>query len=165
MADGGEAVASELAHRYQTWIRATPETVWDALTDAHLTRAWFMGLSVQSSWQPGDPILQVLPDGRVWNEGRVLTAASPWRLVHTFASRHREAVADPPSRVSWTIDEATADVIRLTLVHDQFTSRSATYDMVGSGWASVLAELKSLLETGRPLGLSYGDPTSWLNSY
>lgn len=123
-----------------------------------------MGLSVQSSWRPGDPVRQVLPDGRVWNEGRVLEAVAPQRLVHTFSSKHREAVADAPSRVSWSIDEATPDVIRLILVHDEFASRTATYDMVEWGWASVLAELKSLLETGRPLGLSYGDPAGWLSS-
>ena len=46
------------------------------------------------------------------------------------------------------------DVCKLTLLHDDFDSETATYRSVRFGWNPVLSGLKTLLETGNPLELS-----------
>jgi uncharacterized protein YndB with AHSA1/START domain len=81
----------------------------------------------------------------------VLEVEPPRRLVTTWSFRRNpELREDPPSRVTWEI-EPHGDTCKLTLVHDDFTTETATFKSVGSGWPLVLSSLKSLLETGEPL--------------
>jgi hypothetical protein len=42
------------------------------------------------------------------------------------------------------------DIVRLTLIHTDLAG-PAELDQISAGWPAVLANLKSLLETGRPL--------------
>ncbi|MDQ3689383.1 MAG: SRPBCC family protein [Chloroflexota bacterium] len=148
---------ADAAHRYEIYIRATLEEVWTALTDADQTPHFFMGLSVRSDWTPGSRVRQTRRDGVIWNEGVVLHAEPPVRLVTTFQARSEEARGDPPSRVTWSIERITEEVCRLMLVHDGLTADSATYAMVGSGWAVVLSSLKTWLETADSLPVSMGE--------
>ena len=50
------------AHAYQTFIRASPEQVWQALTDADLT-ARYWGHRNESDWEPGSTWRHVRTDG------------------------------------------------------------------------------------------------------
>jgi hypothetical protein len=50
-------------------------------------------------------------------------------------------------------------VVKLTLIHDDFESASATFDTTRHGWPAIMSSLKSLLEVGSPLpfqGLGFG---------
>ncbi len=47
---------------YVIYIRSTPEAVWDALTDAELTAAYW-GHSNVSDWKPGSRWEHVRTDG------------------------------------------------------------------------------------------------------
>ena len=58
---------------------------------------------------------------------------------------------------SWEI-EPMDEMCRLTLVHDEFPSETATFKSVGGGWPLVLSSLKSLLETGEPLRMPQRSP-------
>ncbi|NUT12708.1 MAG: ArsR family transcriptional regulator, partial [Nonomuraea sp.] len=55
------------------------------------------------------------------------------------------------SKVTFTMEEASPQVVKLTVVHDGFEPGSAVAEMVVHGWPNVVASLKSLLETGEPL--------------
>ncbi|WP_239161641.1 SRPBCC domain-containing protein [Acrocarpospora phusangensis] len=54
------------------------------------------------------------------------------------------------SKVTFTIEES-AQVVKLTVIHDGFEPGSALAEMVSHGWPNVVASLKTLLETGEPL--------------
>ena len=72
-------------------------------------------------------------------------------MVCTFdAVWDPDVAADPPSRITWEI-EPMGPVCRLTVVHDGFEGRTATYEQVGGGMPLILSGLKTLLETGAPL--------------
>jgi uncharacterized protein YndB with AHSA1/START domain len=142
-------------HVYEVYIRTTPEKLWQAITSADATRQYYQrGLAVDSAWQPGQPICYRSPDGKAWVEGELLEVDPPRRLSHTFIGLFADPQrAERPSRVTWEIEQQ-GDVCRLTLVHDDFEGETETYGGVAHGWPVILSGLKTLLETGEPLGVA-----------
>lgn len=130
---------------YVTYIRATPEQVWHALTDADLT-ARFWGHRNESDWQPGSTWRHVRTDGSGIADitGTVVDTRPPERLVVTFPGSAEQA--EEPSQVTFTI-EPYQDIVRLTVRHVNLPTE-ADREAISAGWPAVLANLKSLLETG-----------------
>src|SRR5262245_41949326 len=62
-----------------------------------------------------------------------------------------EAAAETPSLVTWEI-APVGDVCRLTLVHCNFGGPSKTWAVTLTRWTPIVSGLKTLLETGAPLG-------------
>jgi hypothetical protein len=46
--------------------------------------------------------------------------------------------------------------VKLTIVHDGFEPGSRVAESVSGGWPKVIANLKTLLETGEPLPIDIG---------
>ena len=141
---------------YQVFIRATPERVWDAITNGDQTRRYFYGAVVRSTWRAGEPIAYGDAGEPPTHQGTILEVDPPRRLVHTFAfsaAADPEAAGDPPSRVTWEIEPRTAGQCRVTLVHDEFPSETKTYRNVANGWPFIVSSLKTFLETGEPLAV------------
>lgn len=136
---------------YTTYIRATPEQVWHALTDPEVT-ARFWGHSQVSDWQVGSRVEHVRVDGSGIADaaGRVIEADRPRRLVFGFDDPQR--LDDPtfePSVAAFDI-EPYRDIVKLTVTHAMLASMDELRG-VGQGWPAVLANLKTLLETGEVL--------------
>ena len=134
---------------YVTYIESTPERVWDALTDADLT-AEYWGHSNVSDWQVGSVWEHQRTDGTGTADvvGTVVESIAPTRLVTTWAAPGEDP-PDGPSRVTFEI-EPYGEIVRLTATHENLadeTEREAS----AAGWAAVLSNLKSLIETGSPL--------------
>jgi uncharacterized protein YndB with AHSA1/START domain/DNA-binding transcriptional ArsR family regulator len=138
-------------HVVTTFIRATPDAVWRALTESEFTLRYYYGSTVESDWHAGSPYRYSI-EGAPAIEGEILESDPPRRLVMTFnALWNPDVVADPPSRMTWELEEAGPGVTRLTVVHGGFESETATFREVTGGWSWIVAGLKSLLETGEPL--------------
>ncbi|MEV4560277.1 SRPBCC domain-containing protein [Kitasatospora sp. NPDC049285] len=135
---------------YVTYIRATPEQVWRALTDADLT-ARYWGHANVSDWQPGSTWEHRRLDGSGQSDvtGRVLAAEPPTRLVITFEDRPDLAGTEDAATVTFLV-EPHEEIVRLTVTHEKLRDRTAL-DAISHGWPAVLANLKSLLETGETL--------------
>lgn len=133
---------------YTTYIHATPEQVWHALTDPELT-AKFWGHSQVSDWRVGSRVEHVRADGSGIADaaGTVVEADPPRRLSFGFCEPER---ADDPtfeqSVVTFEI-EPYRDIVKLTLTQARLAS-AADRQAVEQGWPTVLANLKTLLETG-----------------
>lgn len=133
---------------YVTYIRASPEQVWRALTDADLT-ARYWGHANVSDWQPGSSWEHQRLDGSGADlVGRVLEVEPPHRLVITFGDPP-EGSPTGPSVVTFLV-EPHQDIVRLTVTHDDLADPTALQE-ISHGWPAVLANLKSLLETGEVL--------------
>lgn len=134
---------------YVTYIRSTPEKVFEALTQPAVARRYW-GHENVSDWKPGSDWQHVRADeGRaVQVLGKVVEVAPPTRLVITWASP--SGATDPAaySRVSFDI-EPYEGMVRLTVTHDELETGSAMATGVQKGWPIVLSSLKSLLETGQ----------------
>ncbi|WP_433515474.1 ArsR/SmtB family transcription factor [Nonomuraea sp. CA-143628] len=131
---------------YVTYIRASAEQVWQALTDADLT-ARYWGHANVSDWRPGSTWEHRRADGSgvIDVVGRVIKAEPPTRLVITFDD---EAPREP-SIVTFLV-EPHQDIVRLTVTHENLPDQE-TLTGISQGWPAVLANLKSLLETGEIL--------------
>lgn len=133
---------------YVTYIEASAEQVWRALTDADLT-AGYWGHHNVSDWQPGSSWEHRRLDGSgVDIVGRVLEAEPPTRLVITFEDPASAGTSDP-STVEFLV-EPHHDIVRLTVTHENLPS-AGMFQGISRGWPAVLANLKSLLETGTAL--------------
>ncbi|MFI6655025.1 ArsR/SmtB family transcription factor [Streptomyces sp. NPDC050523] len=145
-----EAMADKPAFVYVTYIHSTPEKVWDALTDADLTAAYW-GHSNVSDWQQGSRWEHVRTDGSGIADvvGKVVESERPTRLVTTWAAPEDEGEEGRHSRVTFDI-RPHEDIVRLTVTHEDLKDESELSEASG-GWAAVLSNLKSLLETGSPL--------------
>ena len=79
----------------------------------------------------------------------------------TFKALWSEAVrADAPSKILFEIDDAGPGVSKLTVIHEDLEGRDATRDEVVGGWPFIAAGLKTLLETGEPLGAKEAEATA-----
>jgi uncharacterized protein YndB with AHSA1/START domain/DNA-binding transcriptional ArsR family regulator len=135
---------------YVTYIRARAEQVWHALTDADLT-ARYWGHANVSDWQPGSRWEHRRTDdpGVADVTGRVLEADPPRRLVITFGSPDGEQAPGGDSVVTFLLEEH-GGIVRLTVTHENLADETALGE-ISHGWPAVLANLKSLLETGEVL--------------
>jgi uncharacterized protein YndB with AHSA1/START domain/DNA-binding transcriptional ArsR family regulator len=145
------AMSESPKHVYEVYIRATPEEVWRALTDPELTRQYYYDNAVESDWKPGSPLVYRNPDGSEAIQCEIVEADAPRRLVHTFFFPGTD---ESPSRCTWTI-EARGAATLLILTHDEFDGVTDTFRSVEHGWVPILSGLKTLLETGQPLEISY----------
>ena len=137
------------AYVYVTYIKSTPEKVWHALTDPDLTAEYWGHHNVSKDWRVGSEWQHQRTDGSGIADvvGTVVESEPPTRLVTTWAAPGNES--GEPSRVSFDI-EPHGEIVRLTVTHEDLANE-AEYDGISKGWPAVLANLKSLLETGQPL--------------
>jgi uncharacterized protein YndB with AHSA1/START domain len=136
---------------YVTYIRATPEKVFEAITRPELARRYW-GHENLSDWRPGSRWEHVRDDPARTVElvGEVVEHAPPRRLVITWANASQADDPDRYSRVSFDIVPFDG-MVQLTVTHDELEKGSRMAAGVSTGWPRVLSSLKSFLETGEPI--------------
>ena len=134
---------------YVTYIRSTPEKVFDAITRPEIARRYW-GHENVSDWKPGSTWEHVRTNEErtVDLVGKVVEVSPPTRLVITWANASQAADPASYSRVSFDV-AAYEDMVRLTVTHDELEAGSAMAKGIQQGWPIVLSSLKSLLETGQ----------------
>ena len=138
-------------HVFQVYIRATPERLWQAITDPEIRSRYNFGARVDSDWTPGSRYEAVHPGaGVAISEGENLEVDPPRRLVQSFTAVWSDDVkSEGISRVTWEIEPIGDDSCRLTVTHDEL--REGANDELYGGWPMILSGLKTLLETGETL--------------
>lgn len=134
---------------YVTYIRSTPEKVFEAITRPEVTRRYW-GHENVSDWQPGSAWQHVRADGQrtVNIVGKVVEVEAPTRLIISWANPANADDPDSYSRVRFDV-EPYEDMVRLTVTHDELEAGSGMAKGIQQGWPIVLSSLKSLLETGQ----------------
>jgi uncharacterized protein YndB with AHSA1/START domain len=161
---------------YTIYIHATPEQVWQGLTDPAYTRGYWRHQKAgektfRSDWKKGstydmkhDEVGLVVSDPE-----QVILDSDPYRRLaytwHTITPEWAAAVgmdeetadiwrAEPRSKVAFDIEDAGHGTVSLTVVHDGFEPGSHVLQGISEGWPAVLSSLKTLLETGSTLPTS-----------
>jgi uncharacterized protein YndB with AHSA1/START domain/DNA-binding transcriptional ArsR family regulator len=156
---------------YTTYINTTPERLWQALTDPAFTQRYW-GMTYDSDWNKGSTMTLHHDGVTIADPAQVVLESEPgrrlaytwhtftpeWAKVHGFDEEFLAKVtAEPRSKVTFDI-ESLGEMVKLTVVHDGFEPGSTVLETIKGGWPSVLANLKTLLETGGTLPGGPGSP-------
>lgn len=149
---------------YTTYIRTTPERLWQALTEPAFTERYW-AITFESDWKPASPMTWHTRGLTIADADQVVLESAPYsRLAytwHTFTpewadtldlsdeARERLA-AERRSKVTFDI-ESLGDQVKLTVVHGDLEPGGMTGSLISEGWPRVMANLKTLLETGDTL--------------
>lgn len=136
---------------FSTYIRTTPQALWDALTKPELTEKYYYGGRVQADLRVGGRFDYLDPKGEINLRGEVLEIDPPKKLVTTF-----KATWSPPegqmTRVMYEI-EPLGEVCKFTMTHFDYEKSMAGIE---DGWPIIISGLKTFLETGQPLSIPMG---------
>jgi uncharacterized protein YndB with AHSA1/START domain len=150
---------------YVTYIAATPEKVWAALTGAEFTRQYFFGRSVELEQRVGGSFILRMPDGRIDVQGRVVECDPPRKLSVTWRVEWIEDMRKLPECLVTYEIEALDGAVRLTMTEaHQWDVPDAILAGGRLGWPAILSSLKSLLETGKPLVVKLEPPKEMLEA-
>ncbi|GAB2644792.1 ArsR/SmtB family transcription factor [Kribbella swartbergensis] len=145
---------------YTTYIKTTPERLWQALTDPKFTEQYW-GVQFETDWQAGSELIWHMGDITMAGPGQVVLEHDPYRrLAYTwhhvtpeFAKTfelddevYRRASSEPLSKASFEL-EPVGDQVKLTVVHTGFEPGSAIREMVSGGWVQLVSDLKSFVES------------------
>jgi uncharacterized protein YndB with AHSA1/START domain len=128
---------------YVTYIRTSPEKLWDALINPEFTLQYW-GRKIESDWQLGSHVAHFLSDGTI-ETGTVIESDPPNRLCYTFESDDDDLKGTKATMIL----KPQGSTVQLTVIHENLSE--AGYRSISSGWPGVLSGLKTLLETGRVL--------------
>ena len=136
---------------YVTYIRSTPEKVFEAITRPDIARRYW-GHENVSDWKPGSQWEHVRANDqrKVELVGKVIEVSSPSRLVISWANASQASDPSAHSRVTFEVEEYE-EMVKLTVTHDELEAGSGMAKGISKGWPVVLSSLKSYLETGRAL--------------
>ena len=144
---------------YVTYIAATPQQVWDALTQPEFTRQYFAGFAIDVEPREGGAFRMLYPDGRVHIAGCVIEWSPPRRFACTWVVEGMAEFRDLPECLVTYEIEPSGDSVRLTMTEAH--SWDVPDDLLSggrAGWPAILSSLKSVLETGKPLSLKMEPP-------
>jgi DNA-binding transcriptional ArsR family regulator/uncharacterized protein YndB with AHSA1/START domain len=150
---------------YMTFIRTAPERLWQGLTDpAFTTRYW--NIAFESDWRTDSALTWKQNGVTIVDDGQRVVEADPYRRLsftwHTFTPEWARAVeideerrarlsAERRSKVTFEIEPLDGEQVKLTVIHDDLEPDGLLVGMISGGWPRVIANLKTLLETGEPL--------------
>jgi len=134
---------------YVTYIRATPEKLWSALTTPDLIKDYWFGVQSVGEFTVSAPWSLTYPDGRTTDTGEIAEAEPSRRLVIRWRHQDQpELRAEGESRLTLELTPCGAAAVRLSLTHSVACAPSHFIATVSVAWPMVLSNLKSLVETG-----------------
>jgi uncharacterized protein YndB with AHSA1/START domain len=134
---------------FEIYIKATPERLWEAITDPAMRAKYSFGVETRSDWTPGSNYESSVPGVIDIAAGKNIEVDPPRRLVQSFTALWSDEVENEgESRITWEI-EPVGSSCRLTVTHDQLRE-DANSELFG-GWPMILSGLKTLIETGELL--------------
>ena len=149
---------------YTTYIRTTPEALWQALTEPAFTRRYW-GVELTSDWQVGSVVAWQFAGVTMADDESVVVESDPprrlayhWHPITPEFGRAIEAseedvarlAAEPRSLVAFDLEQV-GEMVKLRVTHGGFAEGSELLPGISEGWPAILASLKTLLETGEPL--------------
>lgn len=149
---------------YTTYIKTTPEQLWNALTNPAFTKRYW-DMEFVTDWKPGSHMTWKHKGVVLDDPAQVVVEADPFtRLSYTWHTMTPEfaahvgidaaTIADLAEETRKQRSKATFEIedldgkCKLTVIHDDFPTDSIMLRMVSTGWPAVISSLKTLLETG-----------------
>jgi uncharacterized protein YndB with AHSA1/START domain len=138
-------------HIYAIQIKASPDRVWEAITNGDETVRYYYGTRVASDWTVGSPLRYDYADGSLAADGIVLEVEPGRRLVMSFHPRWDPGIeAEGPVRMTWQVEPMSDGGSKLT-VTSVLRQGSKSAESFADGIVFIVSGLKTLVETGEPL--------------
>src|SRR3954471_1364583 len=154
---------------YRVYIRATPEAVWDAITKPEWTERYGYQGVADYELRPGGRAIQragaamrAFPGvPEVIVDGEIVEADAPRRLVQTWRMlMDPELRAEGFTRLTHELEPIAGGVTKLTVIHEvdgapklaAMLAGAHEAEGAGGGWARVLRDLKTPLQSGAHTG-------------
>lgn len=146
--------------KYEFYIGAAPEQVWDAFVSPEGTRQTFFGCVIHSTFEAGASFQYVGPgtegDETVHVYGTIL-AYEPNKIFSVLehpGPSYRPNHAELESTITFTL-EAVGETTKLTLINNKFTEDHPSLETVDGQWWMILSNLKTYVETGKSLDFGW----------
>ena len=153
-----------VTHVHQIYIRATAQSIWDAITDPSWNGKYGYQAVQEYDLKPGGKYRAVatagmkqygLPDTII--DGEILEVKPPLKLVQSYRWLfNEEHVKEGYTRLTFEITPSHPGFCLLTVTLDSTgapmmsaATQNTFNDQGGGGWNWILSDLKSLLETGK----------------
>lgn len=150
---------------YVTYIAATPENVWQGLTDPAFTKQYFGGFAVDVEPRTGGVFRMLYPDGRTHIRGEVVDWSPPRRFSCTWVVEGMPEFAELPACLVTYDIEPAGEAVRLTMTEaHSWDIPEAILSGGRQGWPAILSSFKSLLEIGNPLSIKMEPPKEMLEA-
>ncbi|MDQ0091503.1 uncharacterized protein YndB with AHSA1/START domain [Paenibacillus anaericanus] len=146
--------------KYEIYIGATPEDVWQVFVSPEGTKAIFYGCILDSTFEIGAPYAYIGPgadgDETVHVYGNVLAFEQNRLMSYTEhpGPSYRENHAELETRVTLSL-EIVGNCTKLTLVNDQWPDNHPSYENTKSSWPMILSNAKTYVETGKTLDFGW----------
>jgi uncharacterized protein YndB with AHSA1/START domain len=134
---------------YVTFIRATTEKIWAAVTEPEFMKEYWYGMHFATDWKVGSRWQMIFPDGRIADSGEIIENVHLKRLVLKWTNEWKPELHAEGAAVCTIELEPVGDVVKLTITHEMNRPDSKLIEAVSGGWPRILSNLKSLLETGQ----------------
>lgn len=151
---------------YRVFIKATPQAIWDAITQPGWAEKYGYACRQTYDLRPGGAFKAFasapmkahgVPDEII--VGEIIESNPPTKLVQTWHPIWDPgSAAEKPTLLTYEIEPQPQGFTKLTVIHD-VTGAPIIAKMVageageaGGGWAWILSDLKTLLETGTAMG-------------
>lgn len=148
-ATGNDEVMTMRTATAQVQISASPARVWEALTEPAQIKAYFFGADVDTSWEPGSPIVwRGEYDGQSYEDkGEVLDVEPEKRLTVTHFSplTGKPDLPENYHRVRWDLHDEGE---RTDVAVEQSLAEGETPEAAQENWTNVLRQLKEHVERG-----------------
>jgi len=136
---------------YVTFIKSSPDKVWDLLTDAEASPDWFFGNRMEVAESIGGDFRVFRPDGTVDVDGQILASEPRTRLRVSWVMPDLPPLPDE-NEVEFLIEDKGSDVVRVAVQEFHYVVVPEKWIEAGrEGWSLILSGLKTMLETGKPL--------------
>ena len=131
-------------------ISAAPKQVWHALTEPDLIREYFVGTQVETTWEPGSPIIwRGEYDGKSYEDkGEVVEVVPEERLVVTHFSP-MSGQEDRPENYHRLTYQLEDEGEKTTVTLEQDNTPSESVEEFTGNWQTMLDSLKRVVESGR----------------
>jgi len=140
-------MTDHVAHA-ETEISASPQQVWDAMTDPEAISTFMFGSKVETDWEEGSPITWSGEyDGRPFQDkGEILEVVENQRLRMTHFSplSGEDDVPENHHTLDYRLEDRGAST-RLTLDQDGNDSAAQAEQFAGN-WQMMLDQLKKYVE-------------------
>jgi uncharacterized protein YndB with AHSA1/START domain len=134
------------------------------LTEPAFTERYW-AITFDSDWKPGSTMTWHTRGRTIADPEQTVVESEPYRRLsytwHTITPEWAASLdltddvrdrlaAEPRSKVTFEI-EPLGEQVKLTVIHDDLEPGGTTGSLISQGWPRVLANLKTLLETGETL--------------